>query len=203
MKNGPSIWLIATLALVLHLGTCVGIIYLRWESIVRPEIAKLKKSIDYPKKRMWTFDSSTVSNLVIELKAEREKLKEREKDLAATSARVQAERAELDSVRAGIEAMKQEVEQSITEVKASEAGNLRSLAKTYSALSPTATVAIFAELDDQTVVKILSLMRADKVAPILESMTRAQIEGESQAKRAAHFSDLLRLMRTKKEEAQS
>lgn len=201
MKNGPSIWLIALLAVVLHLGTCAGIIYLRWEAILHPEIAR-KSKIELPR-QMWSFRSDVVDQLIAELKAERERLTAREKDLAATSARVQAERAELDGVRSGIEAMKLELEQTITEVKAGEAGNLRSLAKTYSALSPTATVAIFGELDDQTVVKILSLMRADKVAPILEAMTRSQVEGESLAKRAAHLSDMLRLLRTKKEEAQS
>jgi hypothetical protein len=51
-------------------------------------------------------------------------------------------------------------------------------------------------MDDGTVVKILSLMKSDSVAPIFEEMSRAAGADPSFARRAATLSEKLRLVRT-------
>ena len=60
------------------------------------------------------------------------------------------------SVRhADIESMRRDIDDRAIAIRADEAKNLKSLAKTYSALSAKAAVAIFREMDDATAVKIL------------------------------------------------
>ena len=51
-------------------------------------------------------------------------------------------------------------------------------------------------MDDVTVVKILSLMKSDSVAPIFEEMSRSSTADPALARRAAALSEKLRLVRT-------
>ena len=81
-------------------------------------------------------------------------------------------------------------------INTDEAKNLRSLAQTYSTLTPHAAVAIIREMDDTTVVKILSLMKPDVVGPIFEEMAGASGGDTSLAQHAAVLSDKLRLMKS-------
>jgi len=105
------------------------------------------------------------------------------------------EQQELDKVRADIESMHQQMEQRITMISADESKNLRSLAQTYTNLSPKGAVAIFREMDDATAVKILSLMKPDVVGPIFEEMANGTSGDPTLARRAAVLSDKLRLLR--------
>ena len=63
---------------------------------------------------------------------------------------------------------------------------------TYSDISPTAAVAIFSEMDETICAKLLSQMKPDKVAAILQEMS-AEDKDETMVKRAARISDKLRL----------
>jgi flagellar motility protein MotE (MotC chaperone) len=106
------------------------------------------------------------------------------------------EEQDLGKVRSDIESMHRQMEERITTISADESKNLRSLAQTFSNLTPKAAVAIFREMDDVTAIKILSLMKPDVVGPIFEEMA-ADTEGEnSMAHRAAVLSDKLRLLRS-------
>jgi len=88
------------------------------------------------------------------------------------------------------------MEQRITMISADESKNLRSLAQTYTNLTPKAAVSIFREMDDATAVKILSLMKPDVVGPIFEEMANNAYGDSSLARRAAILSDKLRLLRS-------
>jgi flagellar motility protein MotE (MotC chaperone) len=143
---------------------------------------------------LWTFKSAPVDNLVHELKKEKEELDARETDLGKLEARVQSEKKELEKVRSDIEAMRDEISQRIPRIEESEAKNVKDLAKTYSSVKPTAAVAIFKEMSDDSVVKILSFMKAETAGAILAEMSRQQEKDESMAKRAARISDKLRLL---------
>ena len=111
------------------------------------------------------------------------------------AARLAADQAELAKVRAAIEQMRREIGDRLIEVKADESKNLRTLSQTYGNLTPKAAVAIIKELDDLTVVKILSLMKPDVVAPIFEEMSSSAGPDGPLAKRAATLSEKLRLMK--------
>ena len=92
--------------------------------------------------------------------------------------------------------VRREITSKVIEIQADEAKNLRTLAQTYTSTTPRATVAIFREMDDVTVVKILSLMKSESVAPIFEEMTRTAATDPALAKRAAVLSEKLRVVRS-------
>lgn len=143
---------------------------------------------------MWTPE---VEKLAKELRDQRERLREREQAIIQREVRLEAETAELARTRREIESERTEISRLLTAVGADEMKNLKSLAQTYSTLTPRAAMAIFAEMDDGTVVKILSLMKADSVGPIFEEMSKDKSDKNNQAQRAALLSERLRLMKAK------
>ena len=143
----------------------------------------------------WTAEIDTISN---DLKEERERLRTLAAQLDQRAARIEAERKELDQARSEIDATRKEVSGLVTEIAESEAKNLKSLAATYTNLTPRAAVAVIRELDDTTAVKILYLMKPDVVSPIFEEMSRTPDADGTLAKRAALLSERLRLLRAAK-----
>jgi flagellar motility protein MotE (MotC chaperone) len=144
----------------------------------------------------WDFWTIEIDNLTSELKEEKARLAKRSDDLDQREAHLAIEEQELGKVRADIESMHQQMEQRITTISADESKNLRTLAQTYTNLTPRAVVAIFRQMDDATAVKILSLMKPDVVGPIFEEMADGASSDPSMAHRAAVLSDKLRLLRT-------
>ena len=94
--------------------------------------------------------------------------------------------------------MRAEINRKVIEITADEMKNLKTLAQTYSSLSPKGAVAILREMDDTTAVKILSLMKSDVVGPIFEEMARTQGPDGPLARRAAILSEKPRLMKASK-----
>lgn len=150
------------------------------------------------KEQGWDFWTVEIDGLSSELKEEKARLKQQAEALNQRAARLASEQQELAKVRTEIEGMRAEIDRKVIEVLAGEMKNLKSLAQTYSGLSPKAAVAILREMDDTTVVKILSLMKADVVAPIFEEMAKTQGPDGPMAKRAALLSEKLRLMKANK-----
>jgi len=144
----------------------------------------------------WGFWTIEMENVASELKDERARVNEQTEQLAQRESRLAAERQELEKVRLQIESLRKEVATKVVEIQADETKNLRTLAQTYTGLSARAAVAIFREMDDVTVVKILSLMKSESVAPIFEEMSRASAADPSLTRRAAALSEKLRLIRT-------
>jgi flagellar motility protein MotE (MotC chaperone) len=151
----------------------------------------------------WDFWTIEVDNLAAELKDEKARMAKLSEQLDLRAARVTAEQKELDKLRANLEATRKEISDRVIEISADEMKNLRSLSQTYTNLTPRAAVAIIREMDDITVVKILSLMKADVVAPIFEEMSKTPDQGGLLARRAAILSEKLRLMKSSKPAATS
>lgn len=146
----------------------------------------------------WDFWTIEVDNLANELKEERERQKKQAEVLEQREGRIAAEQKELERIRSQIEQMRAEVEQQVMAMTDDERKNLRTLAQTYTNLTPKAAVAIIKDLDDSTVVKIFSLMKPDVVGPIFEEMTRTPVPGGTMAQRAAELSDKIRLIKAVK-----
>lgn len=142
----------------------------------------------------WDFWTIEIENLANELKDERLRLKAQAEALDQRAARVASEEKEFAKVRAEIEALRREITDKVTEIAADEAKNIRSLAATYAKLTPRAAVAIFREMDDVTVVKILASMKPDAVGLVFEEMSRPGPD-DSLARRAALLSERLRMMK--------
>jgi flagellar motility protein MotE (MotC chaperone) len=151
---------------------------------------KVKDGFDF-----WTVE---MDNLSSDLKDERAKLHKQSDALDQREARIASEEKELDRVRANIETLRKQIADKVTEVSADEVKNVRTLAQTYTSLSPKAVVAIFKEMDDVTCVKILSQMKPDVVGPIFEEMSKGTDGDVPLARRAASLSERLRLMKSSK-----
>ncbi len=137
----------------------------------------------------WERHNPEMDQLLKEMNLEKQDLAKREAELRELSTRLQAERAEITVVTQRVAQLQAEFDQNVVRMKEEEAPNLKRLAKLYSGMSPEATSAIMKELDDQTVVKLFSVMKDSESAALLDAMAR---EGETQAKRAASISESLR-----------
>jgi len=142
--------------------------------------------------RPWDFWTVEIESLAAELKAQREALSVRAAALDERESRLTADAAELEKVRQRVESLRKEIAQRVTEVSAEEVKNLKALSATYRSLSPPAAVGILAEMDPQTVVKLLSLMKPNETAAIFEEMGRSN--DPKIVKRVASLSEGLRLL---------
>ena len=97
-------------------------------------------------------------------------------------------------MRAEIKTMRDEIEQRIVVIEDDEMPNLKTLSNTYSTMTPTAArVAVIREMDENMAVKIISMMKNDKMSAIPrgEGKTPDRAGEEPLAKRAARISDKL------------
>ena len=150
------------------------------------------------KSQGWDFWTIEIDGLSSELKEERARLRSQAETLNQRAARLASEQQELAKIRKDIETMRTEINRKVIEITADEAKNLKTLAQTYSGLSPKGAVAILREMDDTTVVKILSLMKTESVGAIFEEMAKTAGPDGLLAKRAAALSEKLRLMKATK-----
>jgi len=167
--------------------------------LVAAATARVPKEPVELKQKGWDFWTIEIENLSNELKDERARLHQKSDQLDQRAARLAAGEKELAKVRADVAALRQEIADRVTEITADEQKNIRTLAQTYTNLTPRAVVAIFREMDDATAVKILSLMKPDVVGPIFEQMSQTPgADGAPLARRAAVLSEKLRLMKASK-----
>jgi len=190
---------VAVLAVVAGSATGLGWFWRAAEKVAAAHVPVAAPVVAPEKEKGWDFWTIEIDNLTSELKGEKERLKKAMEQVDQRTARLTAEQRELDRVRSELEQMRKQISQQVIEIQADEAKNLRQLAATYSALTPRAAVAILRELDDTTVVKILSLMKPDIVSPIFEEMSRTSDGSNGTlAKRAAVLSEKIRVMRATK-----
>jgi flagellar motility protein MotE (MotC chaperone) len=190
-----SRWFPAILAALLCCGTTAILIFLQREAL----FANLPKvNIEAPP-LLWSFKDAEIEKFVSELRAERKKLEARELDLEKANVQLATERAELEKVRSDVQTLRDQFSAAIVEMQDAEAKNLKTLAATYSSMAPAAAVSVLAEMDETMVVKILFLMKTDKVAAVFQEMARPRNPDLGLAKRAAHLSDKLRLLKVSKD----
>jgi len=191
MKLLHSGWLVAALAALLNFATTATLIYLQRELLFTTPPGQ-----DQPqaKPRFWSFRAEEVDALITELKAQRAKMVLHQSELDKVAAHIEAERQELEKTRSDVAAMRDEISAEMPQIQQAEQKNLKILSQSYATMTPTATVAIFKEMDETACVKLLALMKPEKVGAILQEMS-LQDKDETMIKRAARISDKLRLVR--------
>jgi flagellar motility protein MotE (MotC chaperone) len=191
----------AALGLLLSIGLGA---WLCWQAAVplieSARAAHARHAVE-KKAKGWDFWTIEIENLSNELKEERETLQKRATLLDQRAARLDDEGKALAQIRTDIEHLQQEISDRVITINADEAKNLRVLAQTYANLTPKAAVAILREMDDGSVVKILSLMKPDVVGHLFEEMSRTSGPDGTLARRAAMLSEKLRLVKTGKPES--
>ena len=194
--HNPAI--ITLVALLAGLGAGILPLWTASKQLVAQALSGRVVKSNHLKDQGWDFWTIEVDNLAAELKDEKARMAKLSEQLDLRAARLGAEQKELEKVRISIEATRKEIGDRVIEISADEQKNLRSLAQTYTNLTPRAAVAIIREMDDMTVVKILSMMKADVVAPIFEEMSKTADRDGVLARRAAILSEKLRLMKSSK-----
>lgn len=190
---------IVVLAIALLLGVSTGL-SMFWKAAV-PLIAAARaaqaKAVEVGKPAApWGFWTIEIENLASELKDQKAVVKKREEDLALREEHLNAERQELAKQREQLEAMRSEISGRIVSIQTDEVKNLKSLVATYSNLTPKATLTIFKEMDDNMVVKLLSLMKTDVISPLFEEMSKQAATDPAMARRVAALSEKLRLLKS-------
>jgi flagellar motility protein MotE (MotC chaperone) len=137
----------------------------------------------------WKQHNPEVDQMVQELRREKADLAKREADLKKLAAQLMEERQAINQVTQRVAQLQMEFDQMIVRVKDDELANLKKLTRMYANMSPEGVAAIFKETDETTVVKLMSLMKEDQAALLLDAMAK---EGDAQAKRAAGISESLR-----------
>tara|TARA_R110002050_G_scaffold160548_1_gene289922 strand:- start:261 stop:866 length:606 start_codon:yes stop_codon:yes gene_type:complete len=142
----------------------------------------------------WDFWTVELESLSRELTEKREALAARESELDHREQLLADERTEVEATRLQIETMRTQISSQILSVQQQEAKNLKTLAQTYSLLTPAAAIAIFEGLDDVMVTKLLSMMKPESVSAIFQELTSGSKASPERIKRAADLSQRLRLI---------
>lgn len=186
IKLFQSMWFANGLGLILYLATSV----LAWRpAIGTHETGKVKEAESAAPSG--AFHNPEVIHLIDELRRERAALAEREKNLAELSARLEAERQELNQLTQNVQSLRMEFDLNVVRVHELEVSNLKKLGKIYAGMAPENAVPILRQMDETALVKIFGSMKESESGPILEVMGRG---GEAESKLAATVSERLRLL---------
>ena len=198
MKLLTSPWGIALVAALAYVGTSTFVVMRGLTHQEEPFIPPTERP---PK--IWSFKTEAVDQLITELKDERKNFTEEQKSLETMRAQLISERAELTHVRDEIKTLRDELDQRVVKIEEADLKNLKSLANQYSAMKPATTVSIFKEMDEDMVVRIIGVMKPDKITAILEEMAKVREKPgeEAAARRIVRLMDKLRLLQAPKKEA--
>jgi len=183
-----SPWMALGLGVVLFFATSAVLVTATLPPPPRGEVqARAAAVVSGPS---WDFFNPELDQLIEGLRQEREANGAKARELNELSARLQAERAELDNAARAIRKLQSEFDREITRLKEDEAANLKKLAKMYALMEPEGAARIMKELEDSVLVKILLLMKEEQNAVVLDALARL---GPEETKRVARVSEFLRL----------
>lgn len=200
-------WFIALIAFLVNSLVAGWMIMGAIKTLPKPQpvaVVEPPTKFTEPPPPLWSFRTDAIQELVVELKENKEGMISEHKELAAIQAQVSSEKQELERVKQELIRLREDLDKRVVEIQDFEVKNLKTLSQTYSTMLPPAAAAIFRELDEDTVVKILALMKTERVALLLGELAKPSPTDrnaeESPAKRAARISDKLRLMKSLKKE---
>jgi flagellar motility protein MotE (MotC chaperone) len=199
-------WFLAVVGLLSSLGVGVMMMLSAQKKIVSapPPVATVApvEEKPVPPPTVFSFHTAELVEMVEDLKKQKQKILEEQKDVKALAARTLSDRQEVEKIRDEIKELRADLDRRVVEVQQEEVKNLEALASTYSAMPPAASVSIFKEMEEDQVVKILATMKAKAVALVLSEMGKSPDKSgeESTARRAARITDKLRLMKNLKKE---
>lgn len=136
----------------------------------------------------WKNHNPEVDQLLQEVRKEKEAVAKREAELRELAARLQAERAEINTVTQRVAQLQAEFDQNVIRVKEEEVPALKKMAKLYTSMSPEAALAIFRDMDDPSLIKLFKTMKETETAPFLDAMAK---EGDAGSKRVAFITESL------------
>lgn len=180
-----SSWLTALLGCLLYLGTTLALI--QPEKFAAAHLVPSDRSAtDDPS---WKFKNPEIDQWVAQMKDEKEALALREQQLNEWQSRLDAERQEISTVTQAVAQVQSDFDQNVIRFRAQEVDNVKHQAKLIAAMSPAGAAAMFGEMADDDVVRILFIMKTDEASTILDTMSKL---GKPEAQRAAVLTGRLR-----------
>jgi flagellar motility protein MotE (MotC chaperone) len=179
-------WMAALIGGVLYLATTVA--------LLKPghigTVVQAKEIVRSPSNDpSWKFRNPEFDQWLAEIKEEKEALALKEQQLTELQARLDAQLKEISIVTQAVHQVQADFDKNVIRFKGQEAENVKRQAKLISAMSPESAAALFAEMQDDDVVRLLFVMKNDEAALILETMSKT---GPSGPKRAAALTERLR-----------
>ena len=172
-----SSWLTALLGCLLYLGTTLALI--RPEKFAAARLIPAELSADDDPS--WKFKNPEIDQWVAQMKDEKEALATREQQLKEWQTRLEAERQEISTVTQTVANLQADFDKNVIRFRAQESDNIKHQAKLMAAMSPAGAAALFTEMKDDAVVRILFTMKTDEASSILETMSKL---GKAEAQRA-------------------
>jgi exonuclease VII large subunit len=183
LKSG---WFTSLIGALLYLGTTV----LLWRSPAIPSTTQEPSAPPETIGPVSDFHNAELDLLIEELKKEKEAFAKRQSQLNELAERLRIERLELNQVTQTVHHAEAQFDSNVVRVLEEELVNIKKLARTYAGMSPESAALIFKQMEETTLLKILTAMKDSETAPILEAMAK---QGEVDARRVAAISDRLRL----------
>lgn len=185
-------WIVPILALFLVVSVSTARIYSYLDAILEKYAQSFRvDTSDFFV--YWTFHTREVQQLIDSLDAKKKEMDKRQEELTNLETRLENERKELADIKIQLEGMRASMSSVIVESKADEIKNLKTLASTYASMGADSVVGILNELDDNTAVKVLALMKSDTIGPIFEAMVNQPNQEAQMRARVARLSEKIRL----------
>jgi len=136
----------------------------------------------------WRFRNPEFNEWVSQIQNEKERLDVRQQELDEWQTRLNTELQEISTVTQMVSQLQSDFDKNVIRFKAQETDNVKHQAKLLSAMSPEGAVAIFGQMSDEDVVRILFVMKPDEASAILDTLSKM---GPDEAKRAAALTECL------------
>jgi len=195
-------WYIIILALVLSLGSAVGVLMMtkdQWLPVpVDPHAMAVNAATDLVEMSVpylnWNYETTVIEQLRLEYAAEAESIEKERRMLEALRKQVEADVQEMVEMRAGIDKLREEVTKEFVSIEDSELDNLKRLAKVYEGMKPVPVVELFKEMELELVVKLIVLVTPEAAYEILAEMS-SPAQGPETLRTAVTITEELRKLK--------
>lgn len=177
-------WMVALLGCALYLATTVFVLSpskFAGAQFIKPDYS----AEDDPS---WRFRNPEFNQWISQVQNEKEKLDVREQQLDDWQRRINLELQEMSLVTQTVNDLQSNFDKNVIRFKAQETDNIKHQARLVSAMSPQGAVAMFSQMSDDDVVRILFVMKPDQASVILDTLSTM---GPADARRAALLTDRL------------
>ena len=137
----------------------------------------------------WKYRNPEIDQWISQIKEERESLALRSEQLKEWEARLAAENRDIATITQTVFQVQADFDKRVLLFKEQEKDNIKRQGKVVAGMSPDGAAAMFNEMTDDEVTKLLYSMKPDISAPILDAMSR---QGEAHAARAAILANRLK-----------
>lgn len=116
----------------------------------------------------WDYKNPELDALIRELKDRKNKIKEKEEDLAAWELRLEKEMESVSSITNRMELLQRQFEKSSTTLTENEEENIKRLLDLFKTLEPEQIGTILEPMADDKIAKIFRLLKPTEVGPVVE-----------------------------------